>query len=112
MCNALNIQEHYVKFLGSHELFYCIFSMPKCFPPSLHIALSVVSMEVFAPHKMAEIRLSAWQRGGPGSENRHKLRLSGLIGALGSEHCRRAKAGVPQLSVASLAFPYTRRQNY
>ena len=44
--------------------------MPKCFPSSLHIAVSVVSMEVFAPHKMAEIRLSAWHRGGPGSENK------------------------------------------
>ena len=40
------------------------------FPLPLLIALSVVSMEVFAPHKMAEIRLSAWQRGGPGSENK------------------------------------------
>ena len=28
----------------------------KCFPPSLPLALSVVSMEVFAPHKMAEIK--------------------------------------------------------
>ena len=34
-------------------------------PPHLPIAVSVVPMEVFAPHKMAEIRASTWQRGGP-----------------------------------------------
>ena len=51
------------------------------FPPPLLIALSVVSMEVFAPHKMAEIRLSARQRGGPESENTgkkgHKMGVGG-----------------------------------
>ena len=35
------------------------------FPPHLPIVLSVVSMEVFAPRKMAEIRASPWQQGGP-----------------------------------------------
>ena len=39
------------------------------FQPPLLIALSVVSMEVFAPHKMAEMRLSARLQGGPGFEN-------------------------------------------
>ena len=50
----------------------CIYMVPwvcEHFPPPLLIALSVVSMEVFAPYKMAEMRLSAWLRGGPVSEN-------------------------------------------
>ena len=40
-------------------------SVLNCFPPSLPLAFSVVSMEVFAPHKMAEIRASTWQLGVP-----------------------------------------------
>ena len=35
------------------------------FLPSLPLASSVVSMMLFAPHKMAEIRSSAWQRERP-----------------------------------------------
>ena len=53
--------------MGSLKL---LFLVCEHFPPPLLIALSVVYMEVFAPHKMAEIRFMAWQRGGPGSENR------------------------------------------
>ena len=36
-----------------------------CVPPSLPLALSVVSMEVFAPHKMAEIRPRHSNKGVP-----------------------------------------------
>ena len=45
-----------VKFLDSTESFKGIFLKFDSFLPPPPIALSVVSMEVFAPHKMAEIR--------------------------------------------------------
>ena len=45
------------------------------FPASLVLALSLVSMEVFAPHKMAEIRASTWQQGGPRPKNGMPWRL-------------------------------------
>ena len=38
-----------------------------CFPPSMALALSVVSMELMSPHKMADVKLRTYQRGGPGS---------------------------------------------
>ena len=41
------------------------FSVLNCFPPSLHVVLSVVFIGLLSPHKMAEIRLSAWQSGDP-----------------------------------------------
>ena len=53
--------------MGFHGFSKIVFFVCEHFPPPLIIALSVVSMGVFAPHKMAEITLSAWQRGGPGS---------------------------------------------
>ena len=59
--------------MGFHGFSKIVFLVCELFPPPLLIALSVVSMEVFAPHKMAEIRLSAWHRGGPGSENGNLL---------------------------------------
>ena len=45
--------------LWSNKYFKVIFLVYNHFPPYLALALSVVSMELFAPHKMAEIRLSA-----------------------------------------------------
>ena len=53
-----------MKILRSHELLKGINSVYGYFPPHPPIPLSVVSMEMFVPHKMAEIRASAWQRGG------------------------------------------------
>ena len=47
-----------MKFLRSYEILKGINLVYDYFPPHLPIALSVVSMEVFAPHKMAEIRPS------------------------------------------------------
>ena len=47
--------EYYVTFLGSNLLFSHVLSVANCFPLSHNIALSVVSMELWLPHKMAEI---------------------------------------------------------
>ena len=55
-----------VKVLGLIELLCYNSWLCFCFPPSLLLALSVVSMELFASHKMAEIRVS---NKGAGSEN-------------------------------------------
>ena len=55
------------------------FSVLNCFTPSLHAALSVVSMELWSPHKMAEISFSTQQRGGAGSENMRDSRVATLV---------------------------------
>ena len=59
-------------------MFYHTFQLLKCFPPSLSLALSAVSMESLSPHKIGEIRLSAWKRGGPESENKEMLWKDGI----------------------------------
>ena len=66
--------------MGFHGFSKIVVLVCEHFLPPLLIALSVVSMEVFAPHKMADIRLIAWQGGGPGSENRslRNLRTQGF----------------------------------
>ena len=56
--------EHYVTFMGSDLLFRHVFSVVNCFLPSYDIALSVVSIRLFAPHKMAEIRPIVHGNGG------------------------------------------------
>ena len=44
-----------VEYMGFHGLFKVVFSVQKHFLPPLVIALSVVSMELWSHHKMAEI---------------------------------------------------------
>ena len=56
---------HDVEFLDSNESFKAIFLKLDSFPPPPPIALSVVSIEVFAPHKMAEIRARHSNEGVP-----------------------------------------------
>ena len=55
--------------------FKYMFWVPNSFPSSLPLALSVVSMEVFAPHKMAEIRPRHSNEGVP--DPRIKVHLEG-----------------------------------
>ena len=43
------------------------------FTAALILALSVVSIELFSFHKMADIRFRVRQRGGPKSENRRNI---------------------------------------
>ena len=84
LCYNLHIHGYTVKLLSSNKTFkYNIFSVYYCFPPSLPIALSVVSMDFLSPHKMALIRLSTWQQGRAGSENRTVTQRRGCGGQLG-----------------------------
>ena len=47
------------KVVGLTDLFYYISNISFCFPPSLPLALSVVSMELLSPDKVVQIKLSA-----------------------------------------------------
>ena len=46
--------------MGFHGIYKVSFSVLEHFPPYLAIPLSVVSMGLFAPHKMVEIRLGTY----------------------------------------------------
>ena len=65
ICYGLDEYRYDDKFLDSNESFKCTFLKFDSFPPPPPIALSVVSREVFAPHKMAEIKARHSNEGVP-----------------------------------------------
>ena len=72
------LYEYIYDFYGPNLLFKHVCSVANCFPPSHNIALSVVSMELWSPHKMAEIRHRTQQRGGPDPRIVHYLKIENL----------------------------------
>ena len=57
--DGLHIQDYSDNILVLTELFFYNSRLIICFPPSSSLALSVVSMVLLSPQKMAEIRFSA-----------------------------------------------------